>query len=81
MSAAVSPSSHTVDWLRRLIGYQTVSGSDSNAELIEFSAAALQAVGFNIRLTGSPDGLRLNLLGAWCPLHVACSTWSHRLLG
>jgi hypothetical protein len=29
MSAAVSPSSHTVDWLRRLIGYQTVSGSES----------------------------------------------------
>jgi acetylornithine deacetylase len=64
MSAAVSPSSHTVDWLRRLIGYQTVSGSDSNAELIEFSAAALQAVGFNIRLTGSPDGQRLNLLAS-----------------
>jgi len=64
MPASVSPASHTVDWLRRLIGYQTISGSNSNAELIDFAAAALQAVGFNARFTRSPDGQRLNLMAS-----------------
>jgi acetylornithine deacetylase len=64
MAAPVSPSPDTVEWLRRLIGYQTVSGSDSNIELIELAAEALQAAGFTARFTRSTDGQRLNLLAS-----------------
>jgi acetylornithine deacetylase len=64
MPVPVSPALHTVEWLRRLIGYQTISGSDSNTELIEFAAEALQAAGFTARFTRSPDGLRMNLLAS-----------------
>lgn len=57
-------STRTMEWLRTLIGYKTVSGSDSNLGLLECVEATLLARGFQVRYSRSPDGARANLFAS-----------------
>lgn len=52
------------DWLRRLVVFQTVSGSASNLDLIEHIDERLRSIDFDTRLTRSADGRRANLLAS-----------------
>ncbi|HSV82494.1 MAG TPA: acetylornithine deacetylase [Ramlibacter sp.] len=62
MSAArAGPSPQTVEWLRKLVGFATVSGSESNLGLLEMAGTALADAGFTARFTRSDDGQRANL--------------------
>ncbi|SDE73210.1 acetylornithine deacetylase [Variovorax sp. CF079] len=62
MTAAMTgPSPQAVEWLRKLVGFATVSGSESNLGLLEVARAALEVAGFTARFTRSGDGQRANL--------------------
>lgn len=51
-------------WLRTLIGFTTLSGSDSNLELLACVEEALARRGFRTCYSRSPDGGRANLLAS-----------------
>jgi len=57
-------SARTLHWLRTLIGFKTVSGSDSNLALLECVEAALAGSGFRTFYSRSPDGARANLFAS-----------------
>ncbi|SOE06207.1 acetylornithine deacetylase [Variovorax sp. YR752] len=59
-----SPSPETVQWLRQLLGFATVSGSASNLDLLALAGDALAQIGFRTRLTHSPDRQRANLFAS-----------------
>ncbi|AOY98834.1 acetylornithine deacetylase (ArgE) [Cupriavidus sp. USMAHM13] len=51
-------------WLKTLIGFKTVSGSDSNLALLECVEAALARSGFRTFYSKSQDGARANLFAS-----------------
>jgi acetylornithine deacetylase len=62
--ATRGPSPEAVEWLRKLVGFPTVSGSESNLGLLEVAHAALVNAGFTARFTYSEDGQRANLFAS-----------------
>ena len=64
IAATVGPSPEAVEWLRKLVGFPTVSGSESNLGLLELAHAALVNAGFTARFTHSEDGQRANLFAS-----------------
>jgi acetylornithine deacetylase len=59
---ACSPS--TLRWLSKLIAYPTISGTQSNLDMLSEVEYFLARMGFEIRRTSSDDGLRANLFAS-----------------
>nr|WP_047166158.1 acetylornithine deacetylase [Sphingomonas sp. Y57] len=61
-----APSDATVDWVRRLIGFDTTSRR-SNRALIDSAAEHLGAQGCHLTLTTTDDGAKANLFATLAP--------------
>lgn len=54
-------SAQALAWLQDLVAHNTISGSQSNLQLLDRIEAFLRALGFSVRRTYSPDRARANL--------------------
>ena len=58
------PSAAAVQWLKKLVSFETISRSASNLEMLALADSALRQAGFRTRFTHSPDGQRANLFAS-----------------
>lgn len=58
------PSAEAVQWLRKLVAFETISRSASNLDMLALADDALRQAGFRTRFTRSPDGQRANLFAS-----------------